>query len=130
MKFRLSFNKIVKLYTIFAKFHYNSIIQLNFAQKFLKKYSDKRKKEAQLGKNEGTTQEIAKVFSPDNLKNYIPIAGQEMDNFIILYTPNINTYTASDFNLTVYIDKCYQEFLKIPKEKRQSKQLTELNKSN
>jgi hypothetical protein len=92
--------------------------------------ANKRKKETQLGKAEETKQEIARTFSPENLKNYIPISGQEMDNFITLYTPDINTYTDSDFNLTIYIDKCYKEFLKIPKEKRQSKQLTELNKSN
>jgi hypothetical protein len=92
--------------------------------------ANKRKKETQLGKDEGARQEIVKVFSPDNLKNYIPITGQEMDNFIILYTPDINTYTSGDFNLTIYIDKCYQEFLAIPKEKRQSKELTQLNKSN
>ncbi len=92
--------------------------------------ANKRKKEVQLGKDEEIKQEITRVFSPEGLKNYIPITGQEMDNFIILYTPDINTYTASDFNLTIYIDKCYQEFLTIPKERRQSKQLTELNKSN
>ena len=92
--------------------------------------ANKRKKETQLGKDEDTKQEIARVFSPENLKDYVPLTGQEMDNFIILYTPDINTFTGSDFNLTVYIDTCYQEFLKIPKEKRQSKQLTELKKPN
>jgi hypothetical protein len=92
--------------------------------------ANKRKKETQLGKDEQTKQEITRVFSPASLKDYIPITGQEMDNFIILYTPDINTYTANDFNLTIYIDKCYQEFLKIPKERRQSKELTQLNKSN
>jgi hypothetical protein len=90
----------------------------------------KRKKEVQLGEDEKTKQEIAKTFSPDNLKNYLPITGQEMDNFIIIYTPDINTYTDADFNLTIYIDKSYRDFLTIPKERRQSKQLTELNKSN
>jgi hypothetical protein len=92
--------------------------------------ANKKRKTAQLGKDEELRQKIANVFSPDNLKNYVPVKGQEMANFIILYTPDIDTYSRADFNLTVYIDSCYREFLKIPAEKRQSKELTELNKPN
>jgi hypothetical protein len=92
--------------------------------------ANNKRKTAQLGKDEELKQKIANVFSLENLKNYVPIKGQEMANFIILYTPDIDTYSSADFNLTVYIDSCYREFLKIPAEKRQSKELTELNKPN
>jgi len=93
--------------------------------------ANKKKKADQVGKDEQTKEEIARIFSPENLKNYVPITGQEMDNFIILYTPGVDKYTNSQFNLTVYLNNCYQEFLKIPEEKRQSKQFLELKpKSN
>ena len=92
--------------------------------------ANKKRRNTQIGKEEQTKQEIARVFSPENLKNYVPLTGQEMDNFIMIYTPTIDTYTSSEFNLTVYLNNSYHEFLKIPAEKRQSKQLTELNKSN
>jgi len=89
--------------------------------------ADKRKQEAQLGKDEAVKQRIAKAFSPENLKDYVPVKGQEMDNFIILYTPSLDTYTSGNFNFISYVNSCYKEFLKIPAEKRQSRQLTDLN---
>jgi hypothetical protein len=93
--------------------------------------ANKRKKDAQLGKDENTKQEIANVFSPENLKNYVPIEGQELDNFIMLYIPDIDTYTSPEFNLAAYVNSCYKEFRKIPLEKRQSKEFLQLNgKSN
>jgi hypothetical protein len=87
----------------------------------------KKAKEIQLGKDESVKRTIAREFSPENLKNYVPIKDQEMTNFIILYTPSVNTYTSGDFNFTVYVDSCYKEFLKIPADRRKSKDLTDLN---
>jgi hypothetical protein len=52
-----------------------------------------------------------------------------MANFITLYTPDIATYTAEGFNLTLYIDSCYKEFVKIPPERRQDPHYLDL-KSN
>ena len=77
----------------------------------------KRQKDIQLGKDEELKRQIAKEFSPDNLKGYIPLKGQEM----------IDTYTSPEFNFTMYIDSSYKEFLKIPKERRESKDLTDLH---
>jgi len=113
------------VYSKDAKGDYNGGLKLNLFDS----HSDanKRKKVAQLGKDEELKQQIAREFSPDNLKNYIPLKGQEMTNFIIMYTPTIDTYTSPDFNLTIYIDSSYAEFLKIPKDRRQSKDLTDLN---
>ena len=87
----------------------------------------KRAKAIQLGKDEDIKQKISRDFSPDNLKDYIPLKGQEMTNFIIMYTPTIQTYTDPAFNLVIYIDSNYKEFLKIPKEQRESKDLTDLH---
>ncbi len=87
----------------------------------------KRAKAIQLGKDEDIKQKIANEFSPNNLKDYLPLKGQEMTNFIILYTPTIETYTDPAFNFIMYLDSNYKEFLKIPKERRESKDLTDLN---
>ena len=37
-----------------------------------------------------------------------------MTNFIIMYTPSVGTYSSPEFNLTIYVDSSYKEFLKIP----------------
>jgi hypothetical protein len=90
---------------------------------------NKRKHEAQVAKDEGIKTKIAGIFSPEGLKEYLTMDGQEMKNFIILYTPDVATFTAPGFNLTLYINNSYDDFMKIPEEKRKSKELTQL-KSN
>ena len=87
----------------------------------------KRQKDIQLGKDEELKQQIAREFSPENLKDYVPLKAQEMTNFIIMYTPTVNTYTGPEFNFTAYIDSTYKEFMKIPKDRRESKDLTDLH---
>lgn len=75
---------------------------------------------------ESMNDQIVKAFSADNLKKYLPLTGQEMANFIILYTPDINTYFGEGFNLVAYINQKYKEFMQIPADQRQSKSLTQL----
>jgi len=87
----------------------------------------KKRKDIQLGKDEELKQKIAREFSPENLKDYVPLKGQEMTNFIIMYTPTIDTYSNPEFNFTAYVNSSYHEFMKIPKERRESKDLTDLN---
>jgi hypothetical protein len=70
-------------------------------------------------------EKIGQIFSEKNLKNYLPIGGQEMTNFIILYTPSTKTYKQIS-NLTLYLSNCYTEFVKIPLEQRQSKEYLSL----
>lgn len=86
----------------------------------------KRQKAVQVEKDGAIKQKISETFSAINLQNYLPIKGQEMQNFIILYTPGMETYTSADFNFTLYLSTCYREFLKIPEDQRRSKQLTDL----
>jgi hypothetical protein len=90
------------------------------------KAQQNRVKEAKLEADDKTSTKIAQVFSPENLQNFIPIKGQELENFIILYRPPLNVYRAK-FNLTLYVDSCYKEFVKIPADKRQSKTFLDLN---
>jgi hypothetical protein len=82
--------------------------------------------EAKVSRTEAQKDQIRKVFNAENLKKYLPITGQEMENFIILYTPDINTYFAPTFNLVAYLNANYEEFNKIPVDQRQSKSLTQL----
>jgi hypothetical protein len=88
--------------------------------------ANKRQHAIQTEKDEAIKTKIAGIFSPEGLKDYVPFKGQELQNFITMYTPDIATYTAPDFNLTTYISTCYQEFMKIPAEERQSASLTNL----
>ena len=86
----------------------------------------KRQKATELEKDLAIKKKIADAFSAINLQNYLPMKGQEMQNFIILYTPGVETYTSSEFNFTLYLSISYREFMKIPEEERKSKKLTDL----
>lgn len=65
-------------------------------------------------------EQIVQVFNKTNLGKYLPISGQELTNFVILYTPDVNTFYDKNFNLTEYISTCYRKFMQMPVEKRQS----------
>jgi hypothetical protein len=87
----------------------------------------KKERDAQKAADEQTELKIDKIFSVQNLENYLPIRGQELINFTILYRPSISVYQ-DKFNLTIYVDSCYQEFLKIPKEQRKAKDFLDINR--
>jgi hypothetical protein len=86
------------------------------------------KKSTRYAEDEAAERKIAQVFSEENLKNYLPIKGQEMANFIILYTPDVKTYVQID-NLVLYLNTSYKEFITIPLAQRQSKAYLELSTS-
>jgi hypothetical protein len=86
----------------------------------------KRERNAQIAADEGTRIQIDSIFSPTNLKKYIPLDGQELDNFIILYRPDMETFRSPEFNFTMYLSQCYKEFMKTPADRRKSKELTEI----
>lgn len=88
--------------------------------------TSKKKRSNEKIQKEELQQTISKLFSAQNLKNYLHIEGQEMQNFVILYMPSVSTYL-NNFNLALYVDSCYKEFLKIPAEKRQAKEFLELH---
>lgn len=94
--------------------------------------NEKRKKrDHNIAVNEEKELAVYNVFRPQNIKNYVPIKNDtEMDNFIILYTPDVDTYYDSGFNLTAYLNDCYQKFLKFPVEQRQSKTFLQLDKKD
>ncbi len=87
---------------------------------------NKRKLNAKLSADEQTIKEVDGIFTSANLQKYLPIKGQEMQNFIILYRPDIETYRSPDFILTLYLNTSYEKFLKIPADQRASKELTDI----
>ena len=89
-----------------------------------------KERQNKVAANENKKAAILKVFNEDNLKKYLPITGQEMQNFIILYLPDDSTFYASNFNLISYLNTNYQEFMKIPLEDRQSKTYLQLKNGN
>jgi hypothetical protein len=94
-------------------------IRLNY----WKKDEKKREKLDEFYKKQDTQDEIAKVFSHDNIAKYLPLTGAELDNFILLYIPSVKTYTSTDFNLAAYLDKSYKTFMELPPDKRNAGKL-------
>ncbi|MXV50504.1 hypothetical protein GS399_05920 [Pedobacter sp. HMF7647] len=62
--------------------------------------------------------EIDSVFSEKNVGNYVPLREADLRDFIDLYKPSIKTYTQSGFNLAVYLNDSYKEFMALPPDKR------------
>ncbi|MES2425743.1 MAG: hypothetical protein V4560_02180 [Bacteroidota bacterium] len=91
------------------------------------KEAKKIAKLAELEVNGQKEREITSAFNKTMLKNYIPISGQEMDNFVIKYRPDSKTFSSSNFSLIDYVSECYKDFLKIPAEKRKSVMYPQLN---
>jgi hypothetical protein len=95
-----------------------------------KKNEKKRKRDAQIEADEEKGLQLNTLFQPKNLEKYVPLKGTEMENFIILYTPTLEAYTASNFDLAAYLSDCYKNFLTYPADQRQSKTYFQLQKKS
>jgi hypothetical protein len=85
-----------------------------------------RQREAKIAAKEKDQEKIRRVFNADSLQRYLPLRGQEMTNFVIMYMPDANTFFDPQFSLVPYLNTSYREFMKIPEDERKSKSLTEL----
>lgn len=65
-----------------------------------------------------TQDEIDKTFTPDGLTKYVPLKGQDMLDFISLYTPTPAQYSAKNFSLLIYLNDCYKKFQLLTPEQR------------
>ncbi|MFD2872777.1 hypothetical protein ACFS5N_09880 [Mucilaginibacter ximonensis] len=90
----------------------------------------KREKLARLEQESEQYQQIKAVFNEETVKNYIPLSGQELKNFVIKYTPDSKTFFSDKFNMAAYINENYKAFMKIPEEKRKSTTYFQLNGSD
>jgi hypothetical protein len=118
------FNSKEALYQTDGVGHYIGGVKFMFDES--KIYNENKVKQQKLNLNEQRQQDISTVFCADTLRKYLPIKGQELDNFIILYRPDAKIYYSSGFNLVRYLSASYREFNKIAIEKRQSKELTKI----
>jgi len=85
---------------------------------------DKKKRIAQQKEeNRILSEEITTIFNADNIGHYVPLKGADLDNFLLLYTPDIKTYNTKDFNLSNYLNSCYKTFLTLSPEERKAGQL-------
>ncbi|HEY0895643.1 MAG TPA: carboxypeptidase-like regulatory domain-containing protein [Sphingobacteriaceae bacterium] len=62
--------------------------------------------------------EIYELFSPLNIGKYIPLKGQALQNFIDLYRPPVNLYRSGGFELVLYLNDKYREYLALPEAQR------------
>ena len=92
---------------------------------YWKKDTHKRERREKEIKEEEERDQIARVFTRKNITQYVPLEGKDMDDFLMLYTPDTKVYFANNFNLLSYLNGCYQKYLKLPEDKRHPVRLTE-----
>ena len=78
----------------------------------------KREKQEKQQRTEQMRLQIDGFFSQQNLLRYLPIKPEEVGSFRSRYIPTLAEYTSNDFNLLMYLDSCYKQFMKLPAEKR------------
>lgn len=83
----------------------------------------RRKKAAMKARDRAVVEDIDRTFTPVNIAQYVPLKGDDMENFLMLYTPEIAVYTASDFNLLNYLNTYYKTWLTLTPEQRQAGQI-------
>lgn len=81
------------------------------------------KKNAQVVYEENATQQIDKAFSPENVSKYVPLKGNDLKQFIGLYRPMISDFKAPGFDLTLYLNDCYEKFMLLPPDQRKIQSL-------
>jgi hypothetical protein len=66
------------------------------------------------------SEEISEIFTADNISHYLPLKGADLDNFLLLYTPDIKVYNSKDFNLLAYLNTSYKTFLTLTPDQRKA----------
>lgn len=66
---------------------------------------------------------ISQVFTPQIVGKYIPLKDQELQDFIEMYIPSAKDFGDNNFNMVVYLNKCYKEYMALPPDKRKPEEL-------
>lgn len=90
-----------------------------------KKDEKKKAKLAALEQKYVIMDKIQSVFQPKIIAQYISLTGEDLTNFINLYTPTPKIVAEKDFNLANYLNACLKKYQKLPPDKRQPPKLTE-----
>jgi hypothetical protein len=69
-----------------------------------------KRKAAQSVKDREISERISAIFKPASISNYVPLKGTDMDDFLLLYTPEVKEYTDKKFALVPYLNACYQNW--------------------
>jgi hypothetical protein len=80
----------------------------------------KKRKAAQSAKEREISEHISAIFTPLNIGNYVPLKGTDMDDFLMLYTPDVKEYTDKKFELVPYLNACYQNWQTLTPEQRKA----------
>lgn len=115
------------VYSRDANMNYKGGVTLRLS--YWNKDAKKREKLENELKDQAVMDDINRTFTPANIGGYVPLKGQELKDFIALYTPDADTYKSSSFNLLVYLNGCYKQYLKLPVEKRRVEKLDSLKLS-
>jgi hypothetical protein len=91
---------------------------LTFRLHYFKKDERKKARREKKDKENQVEQEIDKLFTPKSLAQYLPLKGQDMDAFIVLYKPAVNTYISNSFVLIDYLNTSYKKFMQLTLEQR------------
>jgi hypothetical protein len=91
---------------------------INLRMWYWKKDEHRRKRLQQEEKDEQIEDQIFAAFAPENIAKYVPLKGDEMTHFIMLYIPSIEQWQSPNFNMLSYLDGCYKKFSKLSPEER------------
>ncbi|ASU33403.1 peptidase associated/transthyretin-like domain-containing protein [Mucilaginibacter xinganensis] len=80
----------------------------------------KKCKAAQSAKEREISEQISSVFTAMNIGNYVPLKGEDLDNFLLLYTPDVKEYTDKRFELVPYLNACYVNWQTLTPEQRKA----------
>jgi hypothetical protein len=80
----------------------------------------KKRQAAQSEKEREISEHISTVFTPLNVGNYVPLKGTELDDFLLLYTPDVKEYTDTKFDLVPYLNACYLNWKTLTPEQRKA----------
>jgi len=67
--------------------------------------------------------EISTIFTADNISHYLPLKDADLNNFLLLYTPDIKVYNSENFNLLQYLNTSYKTWLTLTPDQRKAGQI-------
>lgn len=72
----------------------------------------------QLSDQEAADYDIDQAFNEQTVSKTIPLRGQELKDFLLMYRPSIAMFKARDFNMTIYLNDSYKAYMALPPDKR------------
>ena len=110
------------VYTRDNKMNYTGGITIRLH--YWSKDEKQRRKAEMSAKDREISEHISAVFTPVNISQYVPLKGTDMDDFLLLYTPDVKEYTDKRFNLVPYLSACYQNWQTLTPEQKKAGNIT------